>query len=252
VSTIETVERAAVAEASNPQISGGERLGDPPLDRQVEDGRLDGDRREIALKTSPMKNLFHAGKFLLLDMASTLFFLALYLSTDSISLSVAFGVALGIAQIGWQFARKTPIETMEWLSLFLVVGSGAATLITNDPRFVLFKPSLIYLIVAVVMLKPGWMTRYLPPVAMEIVPDVASIFGFVWSGLMFFSAALNAIVALNFSVVAWASIMSIYAIGSKFGLFLTQYATMRYIGVRRRRAQMKPALPDDHPHALPR
>ena len=199
-----------------------------------------------------MKNLFHAGRFLLLDMASTLFFLVLYLSTDSILLSVTLGVALGIAQIGWQFARKKPIETMEWLSLFLVVSSGGATVITNDPRFVLIKPSLIYVIVAVVMLKPGWMTRYLPPVAMEIVPDVAFIFGFVWSGLMFFSAALNAIVALNFSVMAWASIMSIYAIISKLILFLTQYATMRYIGVRRRRAQMMPALPDDNPHASPR
>jgi intracellular septation protein A len=199
-----------------------------------------------------MKNLFHAGRFLLLDMASTLFFLVLYLSTDSILLSVTLGVALGIAQIGWQFARKKPIETMEWLSLFLVVSSGGATVITNDPRFVLIKPSLIYVIVAVVMLKPGWMNRYLPPVAMEIVPDVAFIFGFVWSGLMFFSAALNAIVALNFSVMAWASIMSIYAIISKLILFLTQYATMRYIGVRRRRAQMIPALPDDNSHALPR
>jgi len=191
-----------------------------------------------------MKNLFEAGKLLLLDMASTFFFLALYLWTNNIPLSVALGVALGIAQIGWQFARKKPIETMEWLSLFLVVGSGAATLLTNDPRFVMIKPSLIYVIVAVVMLKPGWMNRYLPPVAMEIVPDVAFIFGFVWSGLMFFSAALNVIVALNVSVVAWASFMSIYAIVSKLGLFLTQYAIMRYIGVRRRRAQMIPqALP---------
>ena len=190
-----------------------------------------------------MKNLFHAGRFLLLDMASTLFFLALYLWTDSIPLSVALGVALGIAQIGWQFARKKPIETMEWLSLFLVVSSGAATFITNDPRFVMIKPSLIYVIVAVVMLKPGWMNRYLPPVAMEIVPDVVFIFGFVWSGLMFFSAALNVIVALNFSVVTWASFMPIYAIVSKLGLFLTQYAIMRYIGVRRRRAQMILALP---------
>jgi intracellular septation protein len=189
-----------------------------------------------------MKNLFEAGKLLLLDMASTFFFLALYLSTNNIALSVALGVALGIAQIGWQFARKKPIETMEWLSLFLVVGSGAATLITNDPRFVMIKPSLIYLIVAVVMLKPGWMNRYLPAVAMEIVPDVVFIFGFVWSGLMLFSAALNLIVALNFSVVTWASFMSIYAIVSKLGLFLTQYAIMRYIGVRRRRAQMLPAL----------
>ena len=190
-----------------------------------------------------MKNLFHAGKFLLLDMASTLFFLALYLWTDSIPLSVALGVALGIAQIGWQFARKKPIETMEWLSLFLVVSSGAATLITNDPRFVLIKPSLIYVIVAVVMLKPGWMNRYLPPVAMEIVPDVVFIFGFVWSGLMFFSAALNFVVALNFSVATWAWFMSVYATVSKLSLFMIQYVIMRYIGVRRRRAQMIPALP---------
>ena len=190
-----------------------------------------------------MKNLFEAGRLLLLDMASTFFFLALYLLTNNIALSVALGVALGIAQIGWQFARKKPIETMEWLSLFLVVGSGAATLVTKDPRFVMIKPSLIYVIVAVVMLKPGWMNRYLPPVAMEIVPDVALIFGFVWSGLMFLSAALNVIVALNFSVATWASFMSIYAIVSKLGLFLTQYATMRYIGVRRRRAQAIPAQP---------
>lgn len=189
-----------------------------------------------------MKNLLHAGRYLLADMASTLFFLVLYLWTDSIRLSVALGVALGVAQIGWQFARKKPIETMEWLSLFLVAASGGATLVTNDPRFVLIKPSLIYAIVGVVMLKPGWMTRYLPPIAVELLPDVAFIFGFVWSGLMFFSAALNAIVALTFSVAAWASIMSTYAIVSKLGLFLIQYSTMRYIGVRRRRAQMAPAL----------
>ena len=182
-----------------------------------------------------MKNLFEAGKLLLLDMASTFFFLVLFLLTNNIPLSVFLGMALGVAQIGWQFARKKPIDTMQWMSLFLVLGSGVATLITDDPRFVMVKPSLIYTIVGVVMLKPGWMNRYLPPVAMEVVPDVAIIFGFVWSGLMFFSAVLNVIVALNFSVVTWASFMSIYAIVSKAALFMVAYATMRYIGVRRRR-----------------
>ncbi len=183
-----------------------------------------------------MKNLFKAAKLLLLDMASTFFFLGLYLLTKNIPLSVALGIALGIAQIGWEFARKKPIDTMQWMSLFLVVGSGAATLVTADPRFVMVKPSLIYIVVGMVMLKPGWMNRYLPPIAMEVVPDLVFIFGFVWSGLMFFSAALNVIVALNFSVVAWASSMSVYGVVSKLGLFLIQYTTMRYIGVRRRRA----------------
>jgi intracellular septation protein len=183
-----------------------------------------------------VKNLFKAAKLLLLDMASTFFFLGLYLLTKNIPLSVALGIALGVAQIGWEFARKKPIDTMQWMSLFLVVGSGAATLVTADPRFVMVKPSLIYIVVGMVMLKPGWMNRYLPPVAIEVVPDLVFIFGFVWSGLMFFSAALNVIVALNFSVAAWASSMSVYGVVSKLGLFLIQYTTMRYIGVRRRRA----------------
>ena len=110
-----------------------------------------------------MKNLFDAGKLLLLDMASTFFFLVLYLLTKNITLAVVLGMALGTAQIGWQFARKKPIDTMQWMSLFLVVGSGAATLLTKDPRFVMVKPSLIYVVVGVVMLKPGWINRYLPP-----------------------------------------------------------------------------------------
>ena len=185
-----------------------------------------------------MKNLFEAGKLLLLDMASTFFFLVIYLMTHNITLSVVLGMALGMGQIGWQFARKARIDTMQWMSLFLVLGAGAATLLTNDPRFVMIKPSVIYLIVGIVMLKPGWMNRYLPPIAIELVPDIAVIFGYLWAGLMFFSAALNLVVALNFSVVTWSAAMSIYAIVSKAALFLIQYATMRTIGVRRRRAQM--------------
>jgi intracellular septation protein A len=189
-----------------------------------------------------MKNLFEAGKLLLLDMASTFFFLVIYLLTKNVTLSVVLGMALGAAQIGWQLARQKPIDTMQWLSLFLVLGAGAATLLTNDPRFVMIKPSVIYLIVGIVMLKPGWMNRYLPPVAIELVPDIAVIFGYAWAALMFFSAALNIFVALNFSIVTWSAFMSLYAIVSKLVLFLIGYATMRTIGVRRRRAQMAPAV----------
>src|ERR1700733_6898391 len=156
-----------------------------------------------------MKNLLEAGKLLFFDMAATLLFLALYLLTHNLALSVVLGMALGITQIGWQLARRNPIDTMQWMSLFLVLGAGTVTLITHDPRFVMIKPSVIYIIVGVVMLKRGWINRYLPPVAIQLVPDIAVIFGYVWSGLMFFSAILNVIVALNFSVVTWAGGMSI-------------------------------------------
>jgi intracellular septation protein len=182
-----------------------------------------------------MRNLLEAGRMLLLDMAATLFFLVLYLLTHNVALSVVLGMALGMAQIGWKLARRKPIDTMQWMSLFLVLGAGTVTLITNDPRFVMIKPTVIYLIVGIVMLKRGWMNRYLPPIAIELVPDIAVIIGYAWSGLMFFSAALNLIVALNFSVVTWSATMSIWGIVSKLVLFLIGYVVMRSIGARRRR-----------------
>jgi intracellular septation protein len=190
-----------------------------------------------------MKTFFQAAKLLLLDLASTAFFLILYLLTHNIPLAVALAIALGVGQIGWEIARRKPVDAMQWMSLLLVIGSGAATLITADPRFVLIKPSVIYAIVGVVMLRPGWMNRYLPPVATAIIPDVAVFVGFVWAGLMFATAALNLVVAMNFSVAEWAAFMPLFGIVSKAALFVIGFFAMRTIAVRRRRAQTVPASP---------
>jgi intracellular septation protein len=181
-----------------------------------------------------MKSLLHAGRFLAEDMASTIFFLLLLMLTKNVALSVAMGMALGAGQVAWQIRAGKRIDTMQWMSLVLVIGFGSATLLTHDPRFMMVKPTLIYLVVGAVMLKPGWMVRYLPPVAVEIVPDVASMFGYIWSVMMFFSAGLNLILVFTLPVAAWAAFMSAWGLGSKLGLFLIQYATMRAIGMRRR------------------
>lgn len=180
-----------------------------------------------------MKNLLHSASLLLLDLASTILFLVVYLSTHNIPLAIALGMGLGIAQISVQFARKKPIETMEWLSLFLVVVSGTAALLTDNPRFVLFKPSVLYAIVGVVMLKPGWISRYLPPLAKVVVADVAIMLGFLWAGLTFTTAAVNVVVALRYSLATWAWFMPLFGIVSKVGLFVVSYIMMRAIGRRR-------------------
>ena len=190
-----------------------------------------------------MKSLLHSATFLLLDMASTFFYLAVFLTTKSIPIAASAGVGLGIAQIVWERTRGKKIEAMQWMSLFLVVASAIATVLTNDPRFVMFKASVIYVIIGVVMLKPGWMNRYLPPAAVELLPDVGVIFGFVWAGLMFVSAAVNLGTALTMSFIGWTAFMSTYALATKLGLFAVQYGTMRFIGGRRRRSGLVAAAP---------
>lgn len=181
-----------------------------------------------------MRSLFDAAKVLLYDMASTFFFLAVLLVTRNVALAIGLGMALGVAQVAWQLSRREKIDLMQGMSLFLVLASGAASLLTHDARFVMIKPSVIYAVVGVVMLRPGWMVRYLPPVAVETVSDLAYAFGFVWAGLMFVSAVVNIAVALRLSPVAWGAFMSGYAIVSKAALFLIQYVTMRIVGRRRR------------------
>jgi intracellular septation protein len=187
-----------------------------------------------------MRDFLNAAKLLLLDLASTLLFVAVFLLTHNTYLAIGLGVALGVAQIGTKFARKTPIDTMEWLSLFLVIAAGTATLLTDDPRFVLFKPSVIYAIVGIVMLKRGWMNRYLPAIAQQVVPDVAVIVGYLWAGLMFLSAAVNAYVALSFSVATWALVMPAYGIVSKMIVFLVGFAALRLTARRRVLAMPEP------------
>ncbi|MBR0899772.1 septation protein IspZ [Bradyrhizobium tropiciagri] len=183
-----------------------------------------------------MKSFLTAARLLALDLASTLVFLGLFLLTHNTALSVGLGIAFGVAQIGLQIVRGKRIDTMEWLSLFLVVTAGTATLLTNDPRFVLFKPSVIYAIVGVVMLKPGWLNRYLPEIAQTVVPDVAIKVGYAWSALMFISAAVNAFVALTCEITTWAVVMPIFGIVSKILVFVGGFVAMRLTARRRIRA----------------
>jgi intracellular septation protein A len=179
-----------------------------------------------------MRNLLQAARVLMLDLASTILFLLVYLATDNLFLAVGLGMVLGVAQIGWQYLRRQPIGSLQILSVVLILASGTATFFTHDPTFVMLKPSAIYCIVGAVMLRRGWMNRYLPERAAPVA-DVATAFGYVWAGLMFASAALNIALALSLDPKTWAALMSGWGLFSKLGLFLIQYAWMTAVGRRR-------------------
>ena len=93
------------------------------------------------------------------------------------------------------------------------------------------------------MLKPGWLNRYQPPIALTLMPDIIVIFGYVWASLMLFSAILNAIIAVSFSVAIWATFMPLYGIVSKLALIIIHHVTMRTIGIRRSRLRNREPAP---------
>jgi intracellular septation protein len=183
-----------------------------------------------------MQDFLKAAKFLLVDLASTIFFLVLFLLTHNTILSVVLGAALGVVQIASPLIRREPVYALEWMSLFLVIATGIATILTNDPRVMLIKPSVIYSVVGIVMLKAGWIIRYLPAIAKTVAPDIAVVVGYVWAALMFLTAAVNALVAVTYSVQTWAVVMLIFGIVSKIVVLIAGFLAIRLTTGRRIRA----------------
>ncbi|HVW74891.1 MAG TPA: septation protein IspZ [Rhizomicrobium sp.] len=180
-----------------------------------------------------MKDLLHAAKFLVFDLASTLFFFALYGATHNIALSVIAGLALAFGQVGWELARKRRVDALQWVSLVAVAASGLSTLHSGNPLYVMLQPSALYALAGLAMLQRGWMNRYLPPRALQYLPDLGIAFGYVWAGLMFVSAAVNIGLALSLEMKAWGAAIAIWGLASKATLLLIQFGVMKSVGHRR-------------------
>ena len=156
------------------------------------------------------------------------------------SLLQAYGqvlaIAGGAAHIAWLTFRRAPVDAMQWMSLGLVVVFGGASLATHDPRFIMLKPTLIYAAIGSVMLRRGWMSRYIPEVALAWSADVTTAFGYAWAGLMFATGAANLYLAVHGDPKAWAWFLGVFPLASKLALFAVQYLTTRFIVVSRKRA----------------
>lgn len=198
-----------------------------------------------------MKNLLFAVRPLALDLMSTLVFVALSAITHDVFLATGVAVVAGAARVAWQMARGQHVNAMQWMSLGLVLVTGAATFLTKDPRFMMGKPSVVYVLVGAAMLERGWMLPYLPPQAREHLDDSVMIrWGYVWASLMFLTAALNAVFALATSLAVWSLFIAVFPAASKIGLFAVQYLSVKAQAIRNARRGAAEAAAPARPNAL--
>ena len=170
------------------------------------------------------------------DFFSTIVFLALYFITGNVLLATAVAIAGAIAQVVYARIKGEPLSFMTWASLGLVVVLGSATLLTNDPSFVLAKPSIAHFAIGAIMLKRGWMLRYMPPIVVETIPEYVTIAGYAWAALMFALGAGVIAVASTGDMKLWAFYISVVAIGAKIAAFAVQYVALRVLVTNRIRA----------------
>ena len=186
-----------------------------------------------------MQNLMRAARPLGNDLLSSLLFAALVALKVDAQIATLAAIGFGVGHVAlWRVLGK-PIAPLQWASLALVLTFGTAGLFLHDARFLMAKPTVIYLILAVMMLKRGWMLRYMPPIAVGHSEAVMVSFGYVWAGLMALTAVANLVIAVSFPNL-WPAFLAVFPTVSKIGLFAVQFATVRHLtirSVRARRAQ---------------
>lgn len=181
-----------------------------------------------------MKTLLYAIGPMLFDSLGIIVFAVLLAVGAGIVPATIAGTAVAIAVVGYELARGKNVAALQWISLASVLLTATATLFTGDPRFVMAKPTIVYLIVGTVMLRRGWLNRYIVPEQLVLVGDVMDRFGMIWAALMFTSAGLNLVIALFFTAW-WPLFIGIFPLASKFGLFAVHIAVVHFIGQARLR-----------------
>jgi intracellular septation protein len=171
------------------------------------------------------------------DFFSTILFLAIYLATDNVLLATGVAIAGAIAQVIYSRVKGKPLGYMTYASVALVIVLGSATLLTQDPRFVLAKPAIGHFAIGAIMLKRGWLLRYLPAIVTDNIPEYVTVAGYAWAALMFVLGAGTIGVAMTGDMKLWTFYVTVVLVGAKFAAFAVQYVAFRLlIGSRLRAA----------------
>src|SRR3954469_615781 len=170
------------------------------------------------------------------DFFSTILFLALYLTTGNVVLATSAAIAGAVAQVVYSRVTGKPLAFMTYASLALVIVLGGATLLTNDPRFVMAKPSIAHFAIGAIMLRRGWMLRYMPSLVTETIPEYVTLAGYAWAALMFALGLGTVAVASTGDLKLWAVYVSVVSVGAKVAAFAIQYAAFRILITNRLRA----------------
>ena len=170
------------------------------------------------------------------DFLSTIVFLAVYLVTDNVVLATSVAIAGAVAQVIYSRIKGKPLGFMTWASLGLVIVLGSATLLTHDPRFVLAKPAIGHFAIGTIMLKRGWLLRYVPPIVAETIPEYVVIAGYAWAALIFALGIGTIAVAATGDLRLWTIYVSVVLVGAKLAAFAVQYVAFRLLVTNRIRS----------------
>ena len=167
---------------------------------------------------------------LLLDFFPIVLFFAAFKVWD---IYVATGVAIAatVLQIGWLKYSTGKVETMQWLSLGIIVVFGGATILAHDETFIKWKPTVLYWLMggalaAGMRLFRKNLLKSLMGAQMELPDHAWRAMNWSWVGFFALMGVLNLWVAFNFDTDTWVNfklfgglgLMALFVVGQAFYL----------------------------------
>jgi intracellular septation protein len=145
----------------------------------------------------------------LLDFLPFVFFFGAFKLYD-IYVGTAVLMAATALQMLLVYRLDGRLQTMQKITLALVLVFGTLTLVLHDERFIKWKPTVLYAAMAVALAVALWVLRKnvlkMMLSSQLVLPDVVwHRLNLAWMVYTAFMSALNAYVVLNYSTEAWVS-----------------------------------------------
>ncbi|MDO5686050.1 MAG: septation protein A [Neisseria sp.] len=163
---------------------------------------------------------------ILLDFLALILFFAVYFTTRDIFLATGVAIVAGILQAVFIWLKFKRLETMQWVSLGLIVVFGGLTVLLRNDNFIIWKASLLFWAMAAavgggLLLKKNTLKALL---GKEI-----TLPNFVWLRLslawtIFFTllGIINLLVAYHYSRDVWVTYKTFGAMGLMITFFIAQ------------------------------
>ncbi len=150
-------------------------------------------------------------------------------------LATVVAIVATACQIGYLLARRKKVDTMLWVSAFIVIFFGGLTIYFNDEVFIKWKPTMIYwasalmFVGAQLFFKKNMIREVMGP-QFDMPEPVWGKLLLAWIGFFVISGLLNLSVAftvkdfstwVNFKTFGMPAIMFVFVIAQ--GLLLSKY-----------------------------
>jgi intracellular septation protein len=154
---------------------------------------------------------------LLIDFFPIILFFAAF-KAWGIYAATAVAIVATIVQIAYLRFKTGKVETMQWVSLGVIVVFGGATLLAHDENFIKWKPTVLYwlmggaLLVGLVLFKKNFI-KSLMGAQMQLPDSVCNNLNWAWTGFFAVMGVLNLWVAFNFDTDTWVNFKMFGGIG---------------------------------------